>query len=112
AKGWLSVLNTLDKSAVVVMNKGAHYTEDGYYTQELVNFIAEVRAVLPLAKFVFRSSSLGSVHCANHTLPLTEYPSEVEDCLHFCQPGPVDFWNQALFNWLVLEAETPQTASQ
>ncbi|KAJ1385356.1 hypothetical protein B484DRAFT_410532 [Ochromonadaceae sp. CCMP2298] len=38
----------------------------------------KLRAVLPLAKLVFRSSSLGSVHCANHTLPLTEYLSEAE----------------------------------
>lgn len=25
-----------------------------------------------------------------------------KDCLHYCAPGPVDYWNAALFNWLVL----------
>ena len=23
------------------------------------------------------------------------------DCMHYCQPGPIDTWNFLLMNWLI-----------
>ncbi|CAI5510874.1 unnamed protein product [Closterium sp. Naga37s-1] len=59
-------------TAVLVLNRGAHYVEDEEFTEQLNRTLTRVREAAPELLIIYRSTPPGHAHCENITAPLKE----------------------------------------
>ncbi|CAI5515036.1 unnamed protein product [Closterium sp. Naga37s-1] len=56
--------------AAIVLNRGAHYTEDEQLVSELNATLSAIRAVAPRVLLIYRNTPPGHAHCKHHSKPL------------------------------------------
>ncbi|CAI5937327.1 unnamed protein product [Closterium sp. NIES-64] len=69
---WFDDVLPESDTAVLVLNRGAHYVEDEEFTEQLNRTLTRVREVAPELLIIYRSTSPGHAHCENITAPLKE----------------------------------------
>ncbi|CAI5512751.1 unnamed protein product [Closterium sp. Naga37s-1] len=56
--------------AAIVLNRGAHYTEDEQLVSELNTTLSAIRAIAPHVLLVYRNTPPGHANCKHHSKPL------------------------------------------
>ncbi|CAI5479421.1 unnamed protein product [Closterium sp. Yama58-4] len=69
---WFNDVLPGSDTAVLVLNRGAHYVEDEEFTEQLNRTLTRVREVAPDILIIYRSTPPGHAHCENITAPLKE----------------------------------------
>ncbi|CAI5518933.1 unnamed protein product [Closterium sp. Naga37s-1] len=69
---WFDDVLPESDTAVLVLNRGAHYVEDEEFTEQLNRTLTRVREVAPELLIIYRSTPPGHAHCENITAPLKE----------------------------------------
>ncbi|GJP64589.1 hypothetical protein CLOP_g21566 [Closterium sp. NIES-67] len=55
--------------AAIILNRGAHYTEDEQFVSQLNVTLAAIRAAAPHTLIVYRNTPPGHAHCKRHSKP-------------------------------------------
>ncbi|CAI5941543.1 unnamed protein product [Closterium sp. NIES-65] len=62
--------STEKRVAAIVLNRGAHYTEDEQLVSELYATLSAIRTVAPNVLLIYRNTPPGHAHCKRHSKPL------------------------------------------